>query len=113
MEFTHQGSPWVPQYKLTGQNWGSPADLAALKKDFDTVKAWSDQWNRPILLGEFGAFETGPMDGRIRYTDAVARSAEAHGFAWAYWQFDKDFVVYDVASDRWVEPILNALIPKK
>lgn len=113
MEFTHQGSPWVSQYKLTGQNWGSAADLAQLNKDFDEVKAWSDKWNRPILLGEFGAYETGPMDGRIRYTNAVARAAEARGFAWAYWQFDKDFIVYDVAKDQWVEPILNALIPKK
>lgn len=113
MEFTHQGSPWVPQYKLTGQNWGTEADLAKLNQDFDKVKAWSNEWNRPILLGEFGAYETGPMDGRIRYTSAVARAAEARGFAWAYWQFDKDFVVYDVAKDQWVEPILNALIPKK
>jgi endoglucanase len=113
MEFTHQGSPWVPQYKLTHRNWGSDDDIAQLDKDFDAVKAWSDKWNRPIYLGEFGAYETAPMDGRIRYDAAVARAAEARGFAWAYWQFDKDFVLYDIAKDQWVEPILNALIPKK
>lgn len=112
MEFTHQGSPWVPQFKLTGQNWGSPADLAQVDKDFDAVKAWSNEWNRPILLGEFGAYETAPMDGRLRYTSAIARAAEKRGFAWAYWQFDKDFIVYDIANDKWVEPILGALIPK-
>lgn len=112
MEFTHQGSPWVTQYKLTGQNWGAETDLAMLNRDFDTVKAWSDQWNRPILLGEFGAYETAPMDGRIRYTAAVARAAEARGFAWCYWQFDKDFVLYDIAKEAWVEPILKALIPQ-
>jgi endoglucanase len=111
MEFTHQGSPWVSQYKLTGQSWGSQADLATLAKDFDVVKAWSDKWNRPILLGEFGAYETGPMESRLKYTSAVARAAESRGFAWAYWQFDKDFIVYDIANDKWVEPILNALIP--
>ena len=111
MEFTHQGSPWVPQYKLTGQNWGTEADLAQLNKDFDTVKAWSGEWNRPILLGEFGAYETAPMDGRLRYTSALARAAEARGFAWAYWQFDKDFIVYDIGKDAWVEPILGALVP--
>ncbi len=111
MEFTHQGSPWVTQFKLTGRNWGSDADIAQLNKDFDAVKAWSNEWNRPILLGEFGAYETAPMDGRIRYTSALARAAEARGFAWAYWQFDKDFVVYDIDKDAWVEPILHALIP--
>lgn len=111
MEFTHQGSPWVPQYKKTGQNWGTNDDLVTVARDFDAVKAWSDKWNRPILLGEFGAYETAPMDGRLKYTNAIARAAEAHKFAWAYWQFDKDFIVYDVANERWVEPILNALIP--
>lgn len=111
MEFTHQGSPWVPQYKLTGQNWGSSSDFDKLNKDFDTIKAWSDRWNRPIFLGEFGAYETAPMDGRVRYTAAVARAAEARGFAWAYWQFDKDFVLYDIANEAWVEPILKALVP--
>jgi endoglucanase len=112
MEFTHQGSPWVTQFKLTGRDWGSDADIAQLNKDFDTVKAWSNEWNRPILLGEFGAYETAPMDGRIKYDSTVARAAEARGFAWCYWQFDKDFIVYDIAKDAWVEPILDALIPK-
>jgi len=111
MEFTHQGSPWVTQFKKTGQNWGSDADLAQVNKDFDAVKAWSDEFNRPILLGEFGAYETAPMDGRLRYTSSIARAAEARGYAWCYWQFDKDFIVYDIAKDAWVEPILNALIP--
>jgi endoglucanase len=113
MEFTHQGSPWVSQYKLTGQTWGSEADLAQLNKDFDVVKAWSDKWNRPILLGEFGAYETAPMESRLKYDSTVARAAEKRGFAWAYWQFDKDFIVYDIATDKWVEPVLNALIPPK
>jgi len=111
MEFTHQGSPWVPQFKLTGRTWGSEADIAQMNKDFDTVKAWSNEWNRPIFMGEFGAYETGPMESRIRYDSTMARAAEARGFAWAYWQFDKDFIVYDIGKDAWVEPILHALIP--
>lgn len=111
MEFTHQGAPWAPEVKYTGRSWGSEADIAQLNKTFDAVKAWSIAWNRPIWLGEFGAFETAPMDGRVRYDSTVARAAEARGFAWCYWQFDKDFVVYDIAKDAWVEPILNALVP--
>ncbi len=67
---------------------------------------------RPILLGEFGAYEKAPMESRVRYIAAVARAAEARGWAWAYWQFDSDFIVYDVDRGRWVEPIFRALIPK-
>ena len=48
---------------------------------------------------------------RAAYIDAVTREAERHGFGWAYWQFDSDFIVWDMARDTWVEPIKRALIP--
>ncbi|MES1156220.1 MAG: cellulase family glycosylhydrolase, partial [Alphaproteobacteria bacterium] len=111
MEFTHQGASWVPQYTQLGVTWGSDADRATLRTNFDHVKAWADAHHRPILLGEFGAYDKGPIDSRVAYTSAVAREAEAHGFAWAYWQFDSDFVVWDMANDRWNAPIHDALIP--
>jgi endoglucanase len=41
----------------------------------------------------------------------VARAAEAHGFGWTYWQFDSDFVLWDMKADGWVQPILGALVP--
>ena len=66
----------------------------------------------PILLGEFGAYGAGDMASRARYTAHVARTAESHGWAWAYWQFDSDFIVYDVDRDEWVEPIWKALVPR-
>jgi endoglucanase len=112
MRFTHQGASWVPENaNLSGVTWGGPEDLAKLNADFDKVAAWSKAHNRPILLGEFGAYDKVPMPLRVIYTNAVARAAEARGFAWTYWQFDSDFVLYDVKADRWVEPIRRALIP--
>jgi endoglucanase len=47
----------------------------------------------------------------VRWTAAAARTAEANGIPWAYWQFDNNFNVYDIDKDAWIEPILNALIP--
>jgi endoglucanase len=41
----------------------------------------------------------------------VARAAEARGWAWTYWQFDADFILYDIAKDSWVEALLKALVP--
>lgn len=114
MEFTHQGASWTPQYqKLKGVSWGTPADLARLDADFDKVQAWAKAHKRPILLGEFGAYDRGgaALDPRVKYTSTVARAAEARGWAWAYWQFDSDFIVYDVKADAWVKPIRDALIP--
>ncbi len=113
MNFTHQGAPWnKATAKLSGVTWGSPEEMQAVKDDFAGVQEWSKAQNRPILLGEFGAYDKGDMDSRVRYTSHVARTAESFGWAWAYWQFDSDFIVYDMAKDEWVGPIRRALIPE-
>ena len=66
-----------------------------------------------MLLGEFGAYDKSgtPIELRAAYVSAVAREAERAGLPWAYWQFDSDFIVYDVTKDQWVKPILDALVP--
>ena len=111
--FTHQGAPWSPgTVKLEGVTWGTAAERAQVAADFARVQAWSGKHRRPILLGEFGAYEKAPMESRVLWTAHVARTAESLGWAWTYWQFDSDFVVYDIAKDRWIEPILTALIPQ-
>lgn len=112
MEFTHQGASWTPQFqKLSGVTWGTAPELDKLKQDFDRVKAWAQRSGRPILLGEFGALETAGMAQRTAWTSAVARAAEARGFGWSYWQFDSDFIAWDMKADGWVRPILSALVP--
>jgi len=110
--FTHQGASWAPEYtKLSGINWGTPADLAKIDRDFDTAQAWAKKQGRPILLGEFGAYDKAPQEARIKYTAAVARAAEKRGWAWTYWQFDSNFIVYDIDKDAWNTPIHDALVP--
>ncbi len=114
MEFTHQGASWTPEFsKLSGVTWGTAFDRDRLQKDFDRVKAWAERNKRPILLGEFGALERAGMGPRAIWTDAIARAAEARGFGWSYWQFDSDFVLWDMKKDGWVRPIHGALIPEQ
>ena len=112
MEFTHQGASWNPDTPKLGVTWGAPAERQRMKTDFDGVQAWAKAHDRPILLGEFGAYDKGDMTSRVAYTAAAAREAEARGWAWAYWQFDSDFIAYDIKKDAWVEPIHGALVPK-
>ncbi len=111
MRFTHQGAPWEKETKhLSGVTWGTSQEKTRVERDFARVQNWSLKRHRPILLGEFGAYEKAPMESRPRYVECVARTAESLGWAWAYWQFDSDFIVYDVDNDRWIEPILGSLI---
>jgi endoglucanase len=112
LKFTHQGARWVESTKnLSGITFGTRSDWQDLYHNFDGVRAWSDAQHRPIFLGEFGAYDKAGLVSRVRYDSYVARAAEMHGLPWIYWQFDSDFIVYDVARDSWVQPILNALIP--
>jgi endoglucanase len=111
MEFTHQGASWAGHQDKSGVKWGTAAERDTVKRDFAKVAAWAKEHHRPILLGEFGAYDKGPMESRAAYTDAVARTAERLGWSWAYWQFDSDFILWDMKADAWVEPILRALIP--
>jgi endoglucanase len=113
--FTHQGATWAGEEvkHLHGITWGTALDRAVLRSDFDQVGAWSIANHRPILLGEFGAYDKSgtPFDLRVAYIKAVREEAERHRFGWAYWQFEGDFVVWDMPNQRWIEPILKALIP--
>ncbi len=111
MEFTHQGAPWDGHPDKVGVEWlGTEKEIQRIEKDFDKVQAWAKQHNRPIFLGEFGAYDKAPMDSRARYIHQVSRAAEQRGWSWAYWQFDSDFILYDVPHGTWIAPIKNALL---
>src|SRR4051812_16106588 len=110
-EFTHQGAPWTNMRDNHGIPWtATPEEQAAVRRDLDKAQAWSRNENRPIYLGEFGAYDKADMPSRARYVGFVAREAEARGWSWAYWQFDGDFILYDIPGKHWVEPLRDALV---
>jgi endoglucanase len=111
MQLTHQGAEWVEGSDAwLGTTWiADPAETMALSDDFERAKVWSKKHNIPIFLGEFGAYEKAELSSRVRWTRAVARAAESHGFSWAYWELFAGFGVH--RQNAWVEPLLKALIP--
>jgi endoglucanase len=115
IQFTHQGAPWSVKNKdLSGITWtNTEKEENDVKFDFDMAQEWSKKYHRPLTLGEFGAYEKADMDSRVRWTNFIARQAEARNWSWSYWQFDSDFIVYNIDKGEWVKPILNALIPVK
>jgi endoglucanase len=112
-EFTHQGAAWTNQKDKLGVSWkATPEEQVAVRRDLDKAQAWSQKEHRPIYLGEFGAYDKAEMPSRVRYVGFVAREAEKRGWSWAYWQFDGDFIVYEIPRGKWIEPILDALVPR-
>jgi endoglucanase len=112
--FTHQGTPWTGQKDKTGVTWaGTESEMKAVEKDLAKVVQWSKQNHRPIYIGEFGTYEKADMPSRIAWTAHVSRQFEKNGWSWGVWQFADNFAVFDMRTQKWVEPIRDALIPRK
>jgi endoglucanase len=114
-EFTHQGAEWVDGAdKWLGTTWeGTRMQRDSIDFDLNIAAQWGKANNRPIFMGEFGAYSKADIDSRARWTSYVARQAEAHGLGWAYWEFRAGFGVYNGQTKRWNEPILTALVPER
>ncbi len=110
-DFTHQGAAFAGRAEKLGIRWGSEDDRRAIQADFDTAQQWAEKHNRPIYLGEFGVYDRAPEPDRSQWLQFVAREAERRGWSWAYWQFDGDFIAFDVTKGEWVKPVIEALIP--
>jgi endoglucanase len=110
-EFTHQGAAFAGRKDKVGIRWGTERDRQAIRADFDRAQAWAEKNHRPIYLGEFGVYDRAPAEDRVQWLSFVTREAEKRGWSWAYWQFDGDFILYDIGKRQWVEPILRAIIP--
>jgi endoglucanase len=113
-QFTHQGAPWVKGSDAwKGTSWTATAqEQAKLENDFAKAQNWAHQHQRPLYMGEFGTYEGADIDSRARWTRAVSREAEKHGFSWAYWEFCSTFGAYDLNTSSWREPLLRALLNK-
>jgi endoglucanase len=112
-QFTHQGAEWVQGAESwLGTEWkGSSAEKQVLQFDFKIVEQWAKDNQRPIFMGEFGAYSKADMDSRVRWTAFMAREAEARNFSWSYWEFCSGFGLYDLTISQWREELVQALLP--
>ncbi len=112
-QFTHQGAEWVDgSNQWLGTTWaGSTAEKNSVQNDLDKALNWSVANNRPINIGEFGAYSKADLASRSRWTGYVARAAEGKRFSWHYWEFCSGFGFYDASTNKWNTTLLTALIP--
>jgi endoglucanase len=117
MEFTHQGTSWIPEARASwlGTRWTATEEQKkAIDDAFDKAAAWGKENNRPINLGEFGSYKDARESDRILWTGYVANAAVTRGFSFQYWEFCHEFFgVYDRQKNQWKAEFLNVLIPQK
>jgi endoglucanase len=93
--------------------WGSDAEKRLVAKDFDLAAKWGKENDRPIFLGEFGAYKKADMESRVRWTKCVADTAVERGFSISYWDFCANFALYEMDTKTWHKELLDAVIPPK
>ncbi len=111
-KFTHQGAEWAKgSQDWLGTTWtATPEQVAEMRRDFDKAANWAKEHDRPLYVGEFGAYSKADMDSRVAWTSSVVREARARAFSFAYWEFGAGFGIYDRDAKQWRAPLRDALI---
>jgi endoglucanase len=112
-EFTHQGAEWwADGSKYLGTKWtGTPEQRAVVANHIAKAVAYGKRTNRPVFMGEFGAYSKADLSSRVQWTTFTRQTAEAQGLSWGYWEFGAGFGVYDRLNDVWRAELLKALLP--
>jgi endoglucanase len=112
-QFTHQGATWSSDDVKTIKNktFGTAEEIAAVEKELKNAADWGKAHNRPIFVGEFGAYNMAPQESRVKWTQTIARTCESLEMPWAYWEFCAGFGIYDLKAKAWRNDLLHALIP--
>ncbi len=107
--FTHQGASWVSPPLPTGVTFPSGTDAADLAANVRKAEQFIARTNRPLFMGEYGAYEGIPLAQRVAWYgtvhDAFA-AAEVDGCAWAY---TNTMPLRDPMSNGWIAQMLEAV----
>lgn len=112
-QFTHQGADWVGSQSLEwlGTKWNDlEAERQVMRQEFASAQNFSQTYNIPIHIGEFGAFDRADMASRVRWSTFLARYLESIDFSWAYWEWSAGFGVYNPTTGQYRTELLDALI---
>jgi endoglucanase len=114
-QFTHQGASWVGDESddWLGTTWtATDEQKSQVNEDFDFVTNWAEEHDRPVFLGEFGAYSMAPQESRELWTTYVRAKAEEFNFSWNYWEFGSGFGIYNRDQKQWRDGLLKALLPQ-
>ena len=117
--FTHQGATWNAPVSArpTGVRCCDAQQRQQLTEPLAIGARWAERHGVPLWLGEFGSYggpsaQPNDMAARAEYTRLVRDAAEERGIAWAYWEFDAGFGIYDRKARQWREPLRRALLAR-
>lgn len=93
--FTHQGAEWASPSLPTGISCCSTVQHQKMTDLLDLAIRGAQRLNRPLFVGEFGAYEKAALPHRISYLQAMRTAMEERQLPWMYWELAAGFGVYD------------------
>jgi endoglucanase len=108
-EFTHQGAEFADNPPPTGRTWPQKGEPEQLVRDVARITAFRARIQAPVLVGEYGALDTIPLDQRVAWTRDVHRAFEAINVPSCYFNYAAGFGLYDLKNEQWKRPLLSAL----
>ena len=85
-------------------------DYEDLNDRLDRARVQQTMRGMPVFLGEFGVYETVPVEHRALWTREMREGLEARGLSWCHWDFAVSFKAYDKRRGVWLEPMRAALL---
>jgi endoglucanase len=107
--FTHQGAEWVQPMKPLGTLCCDAPQRAEMLRLLDLAAADARRRQRPVLVGEFGAYSKAPLAARVAYLRLMRDAMEARQMPWMVWELASGFGLYDPAARRMRPELFQAL----
>jgi endoglucanase len=111
--FTHQGAEWVGGHsqEWLGTKWYNlNAEREAIANEFEALERFSEKYQLPMHIGEFGAYEKADFPSRVAWTNFVSRYVDSLGFSWAYWEWSAGFGIFDPETNAFKQELVDALL---
>ena len=110
--FTHQGAEWSEGADAwLGTKWNdTETERQVVQNEFAPLKAFEQQQNVPIHIGEFGSYSKADETSRKKWTTYIARYLESLNWSWAYWEFSAGFGIYNPGDETYNQFLVDALL---
>lgn len=107
--FTHQGAEWVQPVRPLGTVCCDAAQQAQMLGLLDLAAADGRRRQRPVLVGEFGAYSKAPLPARVAWLRLMRDAMEARQMPWMVWELASGFGLYDPDTRRMRPELFQAL----
>jgi endoglucanase len=100
---------WFRQYNAYPAS-SNPSSSVAFKSLIQQAKQWCDARHRPLIVDEFGCYDTADPVSRVNYYKSIRETMDALGVGWTMWDWKAGFH-YEVNGSPDPPGIREAMFP--